>query len=275
MKKTLFLFSTLMLLCIHVAKSQTYDQWIERSFEYLETDSIEKAEECLKEAMRLEPANQRNGMLFANLGTLQRQQGKLNEAEVSYSCAIALLSDIPSVRSNRAQLYAEMDRYADAIEDYTVLLQSEPKNEDWLYDRGLCRFMNGDTIGAQQDFEFIDTFKPTSAKSRLGMAIVYKAQKQYSLAVDLYNALLEANPKSWSLLRDRAEVYYMSNRLGAAFTDINESINLNSQDPMSYILRAQIRYARGDKEYARRDLNTAQEKGVSRQIVSSLIEKMK
>lgn len=274
MKKKHILLVLLLFLFVHIAKSQTYEQWIERSFDYMESDSIERAEECLKAAMRMEPANQGNGLLFVNLGTLQRQQGKLEEAEMSYSCAIALLTEMPSVRANRAQLYAEMERYADAIEDYTILLNSEGQNETWIYERGLCRLMNNDTIGAQQDFESIDTFNPHSAKSRLGMALVYKAQKQYSLAADLYDALLKANPKSWSLLRDRAEVYYLSNRMGAALTDINESINLNAQDPMSYVLRAQIRYARGDKEYALRDLNIAKEKGISEQIVSQLLKKM-
>jgi len=258
-----------------LSMAQSYDEWITRSFDYIEQDSIEQATECMKKAMRLEPANPRNGLLFSNLGTLQRQQGKLEEAEMSYSCAIALLEDMPNIRINRAQLYAEMERYQDAIEDYTILLNKEPKNEDWLYERALCRLMAMDTTGARMDLEFIDTFNPHSAKSRLGMAVVYKAEKQYSLAVDLYNALIEANPKSWSLLRDRAEVYYLSNRMGAAMQDIDESIKRNSQDPMSYVLRAQIRYARGDKEYARRDLNTAIEKGISPQIVSQLVEKYK
>lgn len=255
--------------------AQTYDEWITRSFDYIDQDSISQAENCLKQAMRLEPANPRNGLLFSNLGTLQRQQGKLEEAEMSYSCAIGLLEDMPNARVNRAQLYAEMERYQDAIEDYTILLSKEPHNEDWLYERALCRLMAQDTTGARLDLEFIDTFNPNSAKSRLGMAMVYKAEKEYSMAVDLYNALIEANPKSWSLLRDRAEVYYLSNRMGAALEDINESINRNPQDPMSYVLRAQIRYAKGDKEYARRDLNTAIEKGISPQIVSQLVEKCK
>ncbi|MBQ0057365.1 MAG: tetratricopeptide repeat protein [Bacteroidales bacterium] len=259
--------------CVQLAKSQTYDQWIERSYDYLDSDSIAMAEECLKQAMRLEPANPGNGLLFSNLGTLQRRQGKLQEAEISFSCAVALLEDIPSVRANRAQLYAEMERYQDAIEDYTALIRRDPMNETWLYERGLCRFMSSDTIGAQEDFEYIDRFNPNSAKSRLGMAIIYKAQRQYSLAADLYDALLKANPKSWSLLRDRAEVYYLSNRMGAALTDINESIKLNSQDPMSFVLRAQIRYAKGDREYARRDINTALEMGLSQQIVSQMLEK--
>ena len=276
MSKYLYiLFTFILIFGSQKAMCQSYDEWITLSFDYIESDSTAQAEECLKKAMHLEPANPRNGLLFINLGTLQRQQGKYEDAELSYSCAISLLTDMPKVRQNRAQLYSEMERYQDAIEDYTILLQQEPQNEDWLYERALCRLLAKDTVGARTDLEYIDTFNPHSAKSRLGMAVVYKAQREYSLAADLYDALIKANPKSWSLLRDRAEVYYLSNRLGSAMEDINESIKRNSKDPMSYVLRAQIRYARGDKEYARRDLNTAKELGISQQIIMQLVEKCK
>ena len=184
-----------------------------------------------------------------------------------------MLSDVPKIRVNRAELYAEMSRYQEAIDDYSILLKQEPQNEDWLYHRALCRLLVADTLGAQEDLQFIDSFNPQSAKSRLGMAVVYKAQGQYSMAEELYNALIKANPDSWSLLRDRAEVYYLSNRSGAALVDINEAIKKNPQDPMSYVLRAQIRLHKGDIEYAKRDLNTAIEKGISKEIVSPLMEK--
>ena len=273
--KNSFLTALLFISIVNYAFSHTYDEWIALSFDYMDSDSLEQAENCLKEAMRLEPANPRNGLLFQNLGTLQRRQGKLQDAETSYSCAIAMLADIPNIRVNRAQLYAEMERYNDAIDDYSILLEKEPQNESWLYERVLCRLMGGDTLGARLDLESIDTFNPHSAKSRLGMAVVYKAEGEYAMAADLYDALIQANPSSWSLLRDRAEVYYLSNRMGAALEDINESIKRNPQDPMSYVLRAQIRYAKGDKEYARRDLNTAIEKGLPQQIALQLVEKIK
>ncbi len=273
--KNSFLTALLFISIVNYAFSHTYDEWIALSFDYMDSDSLAQAENCLKEAMRLEPANPRNGLLFQNLGTLQRRQGKLQDAETSYSCAIAMLADIPNIRVNRAQLYAEMERYNDAIDDYSILLEKEPQNESWLYERALCRLMGGDTLGARLDLESIDTFNPHSAKSRLGMAVVYKAEGEYAMAADLYDALIQANPSSWSLLRDRAEVYYLSNRMGAALEDINESIKRNPQDPMSYVLRAQIRYAKGDKEYARRDLNTAIEKGLPQQIALQLVEKIK
>lgn len=251
----------------------TYDSWVTASFDFLDIDSIYQAEACIKNAMRLEPANPQNGLLFCNLGTIQRRLGKLTEAETSYGCAIALLPEMSSPRFSRAELYAEQERYLEAITDYNLIIEKEPTNEEALYARGLCRLMNNDTIGARHDFEFIDTFNPNSAKSRLGMAVVYKATHQYSLAIDIYNALIEANPKSWSLLRDRAECHYLSNRMGAALNDINACLELNSQDPMVYYLRAQIRYAKGDKEYARRDMNTAIEKGLPVEIVTKTEQK--
>ena len=253
----------------------TYDGWITASFDALDEDNNQRAEQCLKNAMRLEPANPQNGLLFVNLGTIQRRLGKLQDAEISYTCAISLLDENTVAYSTRASLYAEIEQYQKAIDDYSVVISRNPEDEDALYERALCRLMNNDTIGARLDLETIDKFNPKSAKSRLGMAMVYKAMGENAMAVELYDALIKANPKSWSLLRDRAEVYFFSKRLGAAMLDIDKSIQMNGHDPLSYFLRAKIRWAKGDREYARRDLNRAIELGLPQSAAADLIEKMK
>ena len=253
----------------------TYDGWITASFDALDEDNNQLAEQCLKNAMRLEPANPQNGLLFVNLGTIQRRLGKLQDAEISYTCAISLLDENTVAYSTRASLYAEIEQYQKAIDDYSVVISRNPEDEDALYERALCRLMNNDTIGARLDLETIDKFNPKSAKSRLGMAMVYKAMGENAMAVELYDALIKANPKSWSLLRDRAEVYFFSKRLGAAMLDIDKSIQMNGRDPLSYFLRAKIRWAKGDREYARRDLNRAIELGLPQSAAADLIEKMK
>ena len=253
----------------------TYDGWITASFDALDEDNNQRAEQCLKNAMRLEPANPQNGLLFVNLGTIQRRLGKLQDAEISYTCAISLLDENTVAYSTRASLYAEIEQYQKAIDDYSVVISRNPEDEDALYERALCRLMNNDTIGARLDLETIDKFNPKSAKSRLGMAMVYKAMGENAMAVELYDALIKANPKSWSLLRDRAEVYFFSKRLGAAMLDIDKSIQMNGRDPLSYFLRSKIRWAKGDREYARRDLNRAIELGLPQSAAADLIEKMK
>lgn len=252
----------------------TYEEWITASFDALDENNNAQAEQCLKNAMKLEPANPQNGLLFVNLGTIQRNQQKYKDAEISYTCAISLLEENTVAFSTRASLYAEMEEYQKAIDDYSVIIGRNPENEDALYERALCRLMNNDTVGARFDLETIDKFNPKSAKSRLGMAMVYKAMGENAMAVELYDALIKANPNSWSLFRDRAEVYFFSKRLGAALIDIDKSISMNGKDPLSYFLRAKIRWAKGDREYARRDLNRAVELGLPQSAAADLVEKM-
>ena len=252
----------------------TYEEWITASFDALDENNNAQAEQCLKNAMKLEPANPQNGLLFVNLGTIQRNQQNYQDAEISYTCAISLLEENTVAFSTRASLYAEMEEYQKAIDDYSVIIGRNPENEDALYERALCRLMNNDTVGARFDLETIDKFNPKSAKSRLGMAMVYKAMGENAMAVELYDALIKASPNSWSLFRDRAEVYFFSKRLGAALIDIDKSISMNGKDPLSYFLRAKIRWAKGDREYARRDLNRAVELGLPQSAAADLVEKM-
>ncbi len=277
MKKSIF-FIVIVAICAldcSISSAQNYDELITRSFDYLDADSLPEAEEALREALRIEPGNPGNGMLLLNLGTIQRRQGKLKEAEESYTIGLAFLPNNLTLLNSRAQLFAEMEKYPEAINDYTEVIYHEPENEDAYYERALCKLMNQDTLGARLDLEQIDRFNPNSAKSRLGMAYVYKAQQMWREASELYDALIERNPRNASLLRERAEVFYFSNRMGAALDDVNKSIGFDPRDPYSYLLRAQIRYAKGDKEFARRDLNQALELGLNKEEVRDLIEKLK
>jgi len=261
----------------HIADlyAQSYDEYVTRSFDYIEQDSLAQAEEAIRNALRIEPGNQSNGLLLANMGTIQRRQGKLKEAEQSYSIGLGFMPENLTLLNSRASLYAEMSEYAKAIDDYTTIIVKEAENEDAYYQRALCRLMSNDTLGARLDLEQIDKFNPNSAKSRLGMAYVYKSQRMWREASELYDALIERNPKSASLLRERAEVFYLSGRMGAALTDVEKSIQLGPRDPYSYILRAQIRYAKGDKEYARRDLNQALELGLPEAETGDLLTKLR
>ena len=277
MKKSIF-FIVIVAICAldcSISSAQNYDELITRSFDYLDADRLPEAEEALREALRIEPGNPGNGMLLLNLGTIQRRQGKLKEAEESYTIGLAFLPNNLTLLNSRAQLFAEMEKYPEAINDYTEVIYHEPENEDAYYERALCKLMNQDTLGARLDLEQIDRFNPNSAKSRLGMAYVYKAQQMWREASELYDALIERNPRNASLLRERAEVFYFSNRMGAALDDVNKSIDFDPRDPYSYLLRAQIRYAKGDKEFARRDLNQALELGLNKEEVRDLIEKLK
>lgn len=255
--------------------AQSYDEWIATSFDLIDRDSLAEAEAALHNALRLEPANPRNGLLLANMGTLQRRQGKLREAEVSYTAALATMPRNAGVRRSRAALYADMEAWGKAADDYTALIALDAHDEEAYYGRAMARLMLGDTIGARLDLETIDHFNPRSAKARLGMAALYKAEGEYAMATELYDALIEANPRNHTLLMQRAEVHYLGGRMGAALTDIDASIALYNRDPLAYWLRARIRYAKRDHDYALRDINQAVSLGLAPEIAEDLIKKCK
>lgn len=255
------------------AQNLKYDSLVTRSFDCLEQDSLAEAAEAIKAAVKLDPANQQNGLLLGNLGSIQRTLLQYEEAETSFTTALGYLPGNKTLLQNRASLRAEMERWQDAIDDYSTLLAKDQFNEDLIYECALCRLMSGDTLGARRDLEDIDKFNKYSAKARLGMAYVYKAQHQWREACELLDELIVRNPRSPKLYRERAEVHYYSNRLGAAFEDINKSIALNPKDPYSYVQRALIRKRRGDDEFMNEDLTKARRMGMSWPEIRALIAK--
>ena len=87
MKKFIFSF----LLCgatMFSAFSQTYQELSERAVAATEQDSLSLAEKYIEQALKMEPANPHNAMLFSNLGTIQRRQHRYEQALDSYTLAL-------------------------------------------------------------------------------------------------------------------------------------------------------------------------------------------
>ena len=86
-----FLFLVLLLMCVEdlPLSAQTYEEWIEKSCDLVDKQDWVSAEEALKNAMREEPGNPANFALLCNLGTIQRRQGKKQEALLSYTAALS------------------------------------------------------------------------------------------------------------------------------------------------------------------------------------------
>ena len=76
-------------LSIGYGYAQTYEKFVEKSFDFLDKNDLVSAEESLRAAMRLEPGNPNNYALLMNLGTIQRRQGKLEDALLSYTAALS------------------------------------------------------------------------------------------------------------------------------------------------------------------------------------------
>lgn len=244
--------------------AQTYDELVLKSYDYLEKNDLPAAEIALQEAMRKEPANPGNVLLFFNLGTIQRRLGDNEEAIISYTAALARAPQNITFLSNRASLFAEMGQSDNAVIDYTTLLDVDPNNEDALYQRGLLSLKNKNYESAQADFERIIEINPNTINGRRGIASLCKFRNEFEDAEKIYYFLIDKMPEDPNLYADRAELYLLMKKNGRAMGDINKAISLQPEDkqnPYFYMLRARIKLLQYEKKSALNDINKAVELG--------------
>ncbi len=276
MKKMFIIFICNYLLFSFSCFSQTYDEFVAHSFDYLEKGDLFGAEESLKNALRKEPANPQNVLLLSNLGTIQRREKKFRDALVSYTSALSRSPRSTVLLSNRASLYTEMGDYENAITDYTLLLAIDEKNENVLYERGLLYLSKKDYIAAEIDFEKILEINPNTLNGRKGIATLCKLRGEYTDAEKIYNFLISKFPEDSNLYLSRAELFLMKDKNSRASSDINKALSLEERtgmkNPYTYILRSQLKIRQYEKKSAKQDIELAISLGYDKEKAEDLLK---
>lgn len=251
--------------------AQTYEEWIQKSCDYFDKNDLVSAEEALKNAMREEPGNPANFALLCNLGTIQRRQGKKQEALVSYTAALSRHPKSVTILENRASLYTELGEIDKAINDYNVLLIVDPEHQESLYARGLLYLAQKKYAAAEGDFDKILQLNEKSVLARMGYAILEKTRGNYDESERIYNYLIDKMPRDWILYEGRADLYFLMGKNARAMNDINRIFVESEPTASLYILRGKVKLAQYEKESAKNDFLKAQEMGYDQTIVNELL----
>ena len=254
-----------MCLCLSVpSHAQTYDELIDKAMDAVERDSLLQAENLFKEALRLEPANMRNALLFSNLGTIQRRMGKKKEALESYSLALNKTPFSVTMLLNRASLLLEMDDVDRAYKDYCDVLDIDRKNPEALMYRAYIYMKRRQYQDARLDYRSYLEMKPGDKTARLGMALVNQKDRRYQESLEEFNRLIVDYPKDTSLLKARAELEVEMKTLDLALLDLENASKLTPDDPEIYILCGDIYLLQGKKREAYVAFEKAVDLGVPR-----------
>ncbi|NDV68397.1 lipopolysaccharide assembly protein LapB [Dysgonomonas sp. 25] len=254
------------------ATAQTYEEMVSKAMDFAEQNDYVGAELAMKAALRAEPANPGNSLLLFNLGTFQRNQGKLEEALISYNAAIAKFPNPSMLLHSRAALYCEMNQWDNAFIDYSSLIASDPKDMEALYRRGLIFLMKDDIISAENDFGKMLEIDAENLQGKMAMAMILKGQEKWEEAEVAYTYLLSNNKANADLYLNRAECYFQQKKLGRALVDIESASKYGYNGAPLYLLRGQIRLEQFDKPSAREDFLKAKEMGASPEIVDPLLK---
>lgn len=246
-------YIVLILMCFCLmspSKAQTYDELIDKAMDAVEQDSLLQAENFFKEALRLEPANMRNALLFSNLGTIQRRMGKKKEALESYSLALNKTPYSVTMLLNRASLLLEMDYLDRAYKDYCDVLDIDKTNPEALMYRAYIYMKRRQYQEARLDYRSYLEIKPGDKNARLGMALVNQKAGRFQEALEEFNRLIVDFSEDISLLKGRAELEVEMNTLDLALLDLENASKLTPNDPEIYVMCGDIYLLQGKNREA-------------------------
>ena len=130
--KQLILFSLIILFTIN-ANAQSIKEYEQKIAECWSMENYKCAEENTLALIKFVGEDYgRLYLLYANLGTVQRRQHKMEEAKISYDKAYSLNKNSSDVLSNSASLKRQMNNLEGSLIDYNLAIDLKPNDEELL-----------------------------------------------------------------------------------------------------------------------------------------------
>ncbi|MBR5117847.1 MAG: tetratricopeptide repeat protein [Muribaculaceae bacterium] len=255
---------------IPVDTSTVYFALVDSAQQYIKAEQWQQAEHFLLEAIKSEPGNPSNSLLLSNIATMQRRQGRLYEAIRNYSMAIDLTPNAVTLLHNRAAVYILLDSIALAQADYERIMKIDESDVESRYTHGMLALNMGEKKTAEKDFEDILRINPNSGMAKQGQGYLHKHAGEYEKAAECFSEVIKVKPSA-TLLANRADCYLATKRLNDASLDIANALELDSDDPYLYILRAKLNKMRFNRDDMERDIKLAIAHGLDKDEAKALI----
>jgi len=169
----------------------------------LQKNQFEEALATFEKGLEVKPED---ADLHLTVARLYRAQGKPEEALRHFEAASRSAGESESAESlrERAELLAELDRWAEALPLYEAAAAREPEN----------------------------------AEARAGLGFAYLETKQYARAAEELQAALRLNPRQVKTYDHLASALYLGGNLGGAIQVLDRRATVAEETPGTLYLRA-------------------------------------
>jgi tetratricopeptide (TPR) repeat protein len=239
--------------------AQEYSNIVEKALNAAKKDSLVQAEKLFQQALKLDPSNIRNALLFTNLGTVQRRMGKSDEALKSYSLSLNITPYSVVTLLNRASLYLERNNFDKAYIDYCNVLDIDRFNKEALLFRAYINMNRREYKEARIDYNALLSEDNKNRTALIGLIILNQKEQKYREAIESVDRMIVDNPKDVSLLKIKANIEIEMNTLDLALIDLESAAKLSPNDPEIYVTCGDIYMA----QKKNREAYVAYEKAVS------------
>lgn len=185
---------------------------------------IDRAIECLQEAVSLEP---NYAEALTNLGVLLAMQDKKNEAIGVYRQALGINNQIPELHNNLGLLLRDTDKWQEAIDEFEQAIALAPNYVDAIVNLGLVYAGQSKRREAIKNLERAIDLQPDKIDAYLHLGNLLREEKQlFEAQTALQKAIKLSSGHSSGLSRGRADLH---NQLGMVFRDQKELTKAEAQ----------------------------------------------
>ncbi len=228
--------------------SQNYNQLVEQAINATNADSLRKAESLYRQALKTNPNDYRNALVYHNLGHVQEMMywqntsdtKMLEEAVYNYSQAIEMQPENIPMRYSRGNLNLNLKAYGKAILDYTAIIKKDPQNTTALNRRAYAYFQQRDYDKAKADYNEVLHIEPTDYLSQMGVALVLQKTNNTKEAINRMEFLIDEYPDKAELYTVRSQMYADQGMLELAVLDMSKAIELEPQNSDLLLQRADL-----------------------------------
>ena len=145
-------------------------------------------------------------------------------------------------------------RYAEALADYSRVIELDPGNAWAIVGRGVTHQLTGQYDEALADYSRVIELDPGNAWAIAGRGVTHQLTGQYDEALADYTRAIELDPGNAWAIAGRGETYRLKGQYDEALNDYNRAIEL---DPMAIIGRGAGYRLKGQYDEALADYNYA------------------
>lgn len=241
--------------------SRIYLDLMDQADEAIASMKWDEAEKALTEALRTEPLNPVNVILYSNLGMVQHYNGQDSLALDNLSTAHRLAPTSTTVLRNRAKVLTAMQKIPEAIQDYATVMALDSSLVEPLFYHAMLTFNSDSIETAKNDISQLKTRFPTSKYTTMAEGNFLAYTGRFKEAIPLLNKIIDNSPTAGDY-STRAMCYLMTEQLAEAAEDIARGLELDPTDGELYLYRAILNKLRYRPEDAHADALNAIRFGV-------------
>lgn len=247
----------------------TYVELADSADTYIARQQWADAERVIVKALRHEPANKSNFLLWSNLGIVRENQGNTDGAVEAYTIGLASAPKSTVLLTNRARAYLAGGHRSEAQSDLDAALATDSTLQWPRKMRGILRAGSGDRSGALTDLEYYEQKFGKDAIVSEALGDLTAAEGDVNGALAYYREAYKAEPDA-NLLSKAALTAYAFGRIEEMRDDIAEGIVRFPREGILYLMRAMIDKASYQTSAMESDLKMAKELGVDKTLYDTL-----